>query len=78
MWSQKMYKEDLNSPCEELSNGDLEIVVTLLVCWKIDFSCVSRGYSIQLYDSIVYRQEADERQRWFPWLQKDKHEDFSV
>ena len=26
------YLEDLNSPCQELSNGGLGIVVALLVC----------------------------------------------
>ena len=34
--------ENLNSPHRELSNGGLGIVVTLLVCRQIDFSCVSR------------------------------------
>ena len=36
----KTVTEDLNSPRRELSNGGLRIVVTLLVCWEIDFLCV--------------------------------------
>ena len=44
-----MYPEDLNSPRRELSNGGLGIVVALLVCWQIDFVCVSTGDPIQLY-----------------------------
>ena len=31
---------DLNSPCQELSNGGLENVVALLVRWQINFLCV--------------------------------------
>ena len=38
----KIDRSDLNSPCRELSNGGLGIVVTLLVCRKINFSCASR------------------------------------
>ena len=33
----KIYFADLNSPCRELFNGGLGIVVALLVLWKIDF-----------------------------------------
>ena len=33
----KIVKPDLDSPCRELSNGGLGIVVTLLACQKIDF-----------------------------------------
>ena len=33
---------DLDSPRQELSNGGLESVVALTVCWQIDFLwCVS-------------------------------------
>ena len=45
----KMYQADLDSSCRDLSNGGLRIVVALLVCWQIDFSCVSTGGPIQLY-----------------------------
>ena len=31
----------LDSPCQELSNSGLGIAATLLVCWGIDFLCVS-------------------------------------
>ena len=40
----------LDSPCRELSNGGLGIIVTLLVHRGIDFLCVSTGDPIQLYD----------------------------
>ena len=40
--------EDLNCPCRELSNGDLGIVVTLLVCWQIYFLSARIGRQIQL------------------------------
>ena len=33
----KWNPEDLDSPCQELSNGGLGIVITLLVHWKIIF-----------------------------------------
>ena len=35
------YLEDLSSPRREFSNDGLEIVVALLVCPGISFSCVS-------------------------------------
>ena len=44
----KMDPADLDSPCQKLSNGGLESVAALLVCWQIVFSCVSTGGSIQL------------------------------
>ena len=43
-----MYPEDLDSPRQELSNGGLGIVVTLLVRRQIDFLCASRWLAIQL------------------------------
>ena len=33
----KRNPSDLNSPCRELSNDGLVIIVALLVCWQIDF-----------------------------------------
>ena len=45
----KIYPEDLNSPCQELSNGGLEIVVAVLARPGINFLCVSTGGPIQLY-----------------------------
>ena len=45
----KIDKKDLDSPRQELSNGGLGIVATLLLCWQIDFSCVYTGIPIQLY-----------------------------
>ena len=33
----KLDQADLDSPRRELSNGGLEIVVALLVCWQINF-----------------------------------------
>ena len=36
----KIYTADLDSPCRELSNGGLGIVVPLPVRSGIDFSCV--------------------------------------
>ena len=44
----KIVPEDLNSPRRELSNGGLEIVVALLVCWQIDFLCAHTGKAIQM------------------------------
>ena len=38
----KIYSEDLDSPRRELSSGGLGIVVTLPVCWQINFSRASR------------------------------------
>ena len=35
-------KADLDSPHRELSNGGLEIVVALLVCWQIIFCHLRR------------------------------------
>ena len=43
-----MDREDLDSPRRELSNGDLESVVTFLVRWQIDYSCASPRKAIQL------------------------------
>ena len=37
----KWNPEDLNYPRQELFNGGLGIVVTLLVCWQINVSCAS-------------------------------------
>ena len=45
----KLDQADLNSPRRDLSNGGLGIVVTLMVCLKINFACASTGGSIQLY-----------------------------
>ena len=33
----KLDQADLDSPHQELSNGGLKSVVTLLVCWQINF-----------------------------------------
>ena len=41
--------KDLNSSCRELSDGGLGIVVALLVCWQINFSCACTGGQTQLY-----------------------------
>ena len=38
----EIHSADLNSSRQELSNGGLGIVVTLLVRWQINFSSVSR------------------------------------
>ena len=46
-----MYPADLNSPRRELSNGGLEIVVALPVCWQIIFLSARIGRPIQLYIS---------------------------
>ena len=45
----KSYPEYLGSPRRELSNGDLGIVVVLLVRPGTNFSCVSTWCPIQLY-----------------------------
>ena len=44
----KLDQADLESPCQELSSGGFDIVVVLLVCPGIDFSCVSTWGPIQL------------------------------
>ena len=44
----KIVKTDLGSPCQELFNGGLGIVVALLVCLQIDILCVSTGGPVQL------------------------------
>ena len=44
-----MYKADQDSPRQELSNGGLEIVVTLLVRRQIDFLSDYTGGPIQPY-----------------------------
>ena len=44
-----MDRKESDSPCQELSNAGLESVVTLLVCWQIDYSCASPGKAIQWY-----------------------------
>ena len=44
-----MDRKYLDSPRQELSNGGLESVVTLLVRWQMDYSCASTGSAIQLY-----------------------------
>ena len=46
-----MDQKYLDSPCQELSNGGLESVVTLLVRWQIDYSSASTGSAVQLYDN---------------------------
>ena len=40
-YHRKIYREYLIAPRRELSNRGLGIVVTLLVCWQIDFLCAS-------------------------------------
>ena len=44
----KIYLADLDSPRRELSNGGLKSVVTLLVCWQINFSPARIGRPTQL------------------------------
>ena len=44
----KIVKEDLGSPCRELSNDGLGIVVALTVLLRINLSCASTGGPIQL------------------------------
>ena len=48
-YHRKIHLADLNSPRQELFNGGLGIVVTLLVRRQIDFSCSSRWSVIKLY-----------------------------
>ena len=48
MPKQKWNRKDLDSPRQELSNGGLESVVTLLVRRQIDVLCVSTEGPIQL------------------------------
>ena len=43
----KIDPADLNSPCRELSNGGLGIVVTLSARWEIDFLSAHIGRPIQ-------------------------------
>ena len=50
-----IYHEDLDSPHQELSNGGLGVVVTLLVCWQIDVLSDYTWGSIQLYIYICHR-----------------------
>ena len=45
----KIVPADLDSPCQELSNDGLGIVVALLVRPGFDFVCVFTGGPIQLY-----------------------------
>ena len=49
----KIVKADLDPPRRELSNGCLGIVIALLVCPEIIFSCVSTGGQIQLYEGSL-------------------------
>ena len=44
----KKHPKGLNSPRRELANGALESVVTLLVCWEINFSPARFWCPIQL------------------------------
>ena len=44
----KIDPADLNSPCRDISNGGLGIVVALLVRWQIDFLLARIGRPIQL------------------------------
>ena len=44
-----MDRTESDSPRRELSNGGLKGVVTLLVCWQINYSCASPRKAIQLY-----------------------------
>ena len=67
----KLYQADLDSPCQELSNSGLGIVITLLVRRQIDFLCVSTGDPIQLYvdgndrpDVLAHREK---------WLKEEGH-----
>ena len=43
----------LDSLCQELFNGGLGIVATLLVRWGTDFVCVFTGGPIQLYVYVI-------------------------
>ena len=68
----KIDTADIDSRRRELSAGGLGIVVALLVCRGIDFSCVSTGGPIQLYTnpSLCSKSKDDEissvvaRHRW--------------
>ena len=63
-----MVRKDLDSPRRELSNGGLESVVTLLVCWKINSSCASPGKAIQLYVPLDSRRSRFPKALLFPCL----------
>ena len=59
----KPYPEDLNSPCLELSNGGLGLVVALLVCPGINFRVFllgveSRCTRLKNYKDIERQLEA--------------------
>ena len=45
----KIYSKALDSLRGEFSNGGLEIVVALLVCPRIDFSCAPTRKTIHIY-----------------------------
>ena len=45
----KIVKPDLDSLCQELSNGDLGIAIALSVFPATDFLCISTGDPIQLH-----------------------------
>ena len=71
----KICQADLNSPCPELSNGDLGIVVALLVCWQIvfcafllgvQFSCtIFRRLSRKYLSLLLFRKENG---KWFQFV----------
>ena len=49
----KIDQADLDSPCQELSNGGLGIVVAFPVCSGIEFSRACTGGPIQLYNQLL-------------------------
>ena len=53
-----MDRTEPDSPRRELSNGGLESVVTLLVCWQNNYSCASTGSAIQLYTVSISKAVA--------------------
>ena len=58
----KLNQADLDSPRRELSNGGLKSVVTLLVCWQINFLLARNERPIHLYVHLlikgsIFRQE---------------------
>ena len=59
----KPYPEDLDSPCRELSNGGLGLVVALLVCPGINFRVFLLGVQssctrLKNYEDIEWQLEA--------------------
>ena len=51
-----MHQADLDSPCQELSNSAIGIVVAPLVHWQIVFLRASTGLAIQLYLTLHHKE----------------------